>query len=108
MRSPFQLEFKDFEFIFKLGALSRYPLQSFVPNPGTKGFSLLSGLGELFSKRSVTYIYSIKNKTVKRRLCALVPSWQRRKKAKMWVIRYVVKFSGKNVLLCEVHKNGGS
>jgi len=56
MRSPFQLEFKDFKFIFKLGALSRYPLQSFVPNPGTKGFSLLSGLGELFSKRSVTYI----------------------------------------------------
>ncbi|WP_144444567.1 hypothetical protein [Flavobacterium sp. 9] len=28
-----------------MGAFSRYPLQSFVPNTGTKGFSLLSGLG---------------------------------------------------------------
>jgi len=30
--------------IFFFGAFSRYPLQSFVPNNGTKGFSLLSGL----------------------------------------------------------------
>jgi len=28
-----------------LGAFSRYMLQSFVPNSGTKGFPLLSGLG---------------------------------------------------------------
>jgi len=33
--------------IFFFGAFSRYPLQSFVPNPGTKGFSLLSGLGSV-------------------------------------------------------------
>jgi len=31
---------------FFFGAFSRYPLQSFAPNPGTKGFSLLSGLGQ--------------------------------------------------------------
>lgn len=34
---------------FLLGADSRYPLQSFVMNPTTKGFSLLSGLGDLVS-----------------------------------------------------------
>ncbi|WP_262493550.1 hypothetical protein [Flavobacterium branchiophilum] len=37
-------------FKFLLGAISSYPLQSFVPNPGTKGFPLLSGLGQSFSK----------------------------------------------------------
>jgi hypothetical protein len=35
-----------FGLIFFFGAFSRYPLQSFVPNPGTKGFPLLSGLGQ--------------------------------------------------------------
>ena len=45
---------------------------------------------------------------MKRRLCALVPSWQRRKKAEKILMRYVVKFSAKNVLRCEVHKNGSS
>jgi len=34
-----------FRLILFFGAFSRYPFQSFVPNPGTKGFSLLSGLG---------------------------------------------------------------
>ena len=29
------------------GAFSRYPFQSFLPNPGTKGFPLLSRLGKL-------------------------------------------------------------
>jgi hypothetical protein len=28
---------------------SRYPFQSFAPNSGTKGFPLLSGLGQSFS-----------------------------------------------------------
>jgi hypothetical protein len=30
--------------LYLLEAISRYPLQSFVPNTGAKGFSLLSGL----------------------------------------------------------------
>jgi len=38
------------------GAVSRYPLQSFAANPAAKGFPLLSGLGELFSKETFTYI----------------------------------------------------
>jgi len=33
---------------FGSGALSRYAFQSFVPNPGTKGFPLLSGLVQQF------------------------------------------------------------
>jgi hypothetical protein len=36
-----------FSFNIFFGAFSRYPLQSFVPNTGTKGFPLLSGLGKL-------------------------------------------------------------
>jgi len=32
------------------GAISCYPLQSFGPNPGPKGFSLLSGLWYQSSK----------------------------------------------------------
>jgi len=38
-----------FGLILFFGAFSRYPLQSFLPNPGTKGFPLLSGLGLLRS-----------------------------------------------------------
>jgi hypothetical protein len=34
-----------FSLVVFLGAVSCYPFQSFVPNPGTKGFPLLSGLG---------------------------------------------------------------
>ncbi|UTN04327.1 hypothetical protein L0669_00125 [Flavobacterium bizetiae] len=42
------MEFENFGIY--LGAISRYPLQSFVPNAGTKGFPLLLGLGEQLSK----------------------------------------------------------
>jgi hypothetical protein len=39
---------RDFFLVyFFFGAFSRYPLQSFVPNTGTKGFPLLSGLGSV-------------------------------------------------------------
>jgi len=38
------------EVLWFLGAISRCPSKSFVPNPGTKGFSLPSGLGDSFSK----------------------------------------------------------
>jgi len=38
-----------------LGAISRYPLQSFVPNTGTKGFSLLSGLGHAINNNILFY-----------------------------------------------------
>jgi hypothetical protein len=31
-----------------LEAVSRYPMQSFAPNNGTKGFPFLSGLGQLW------------------------------------------------------------
>ena len=72
-----------------------------MPNPGTKGFPLLSGLGELFSKE-VLLLYSSKKKIEKR---DFVP-WCLRGKAKKEGMIYVVKFSEKNVLLCEVHKNG--
>ncbi|WP_232067441.1 hypothetical protein, partial [Flavobacterium bizetiae] len=46
------------------GAISRYPLQSFVLNPGTKGFPLLSGLGEQLSKQ--TFEIKEKKKTSKK------------------------------------------
>jgi hypothetical protein len=42
--SVFFVDLIVLELIF-LGAISRYPLQSIVPNTGTIGFSLLSGLG---------------------------------------------------------------
>jgi hypothetical protein len=35
-----------------LGAISRYSLQSFVLNPKTKGFPLLSGLEDGFSEEA--------------------------------------------------------
>ena len=41
--SIINLEQKDLAFS---AGLSRYPLQSYVPNTGTQGFSLLSGLKE--------------------------------------------------------------
>jgi hypothetical protein len=36
-----------------LGAFSRYPLQSFAPNGGAKGFPLLSGLKEQGSRTEI-------------------------------------------------------
>jgi len=36
-----------------IGAFSRYALQSFVPNTGTKGFPLLSGLGLLLRQQKL-------------------------------------------------------
>lgn len=38
------------------GAISCYPFQSFAPNPGTKGFPFLSGLGHSFSKEKKMYL----------------------------------------------------
>jgi len=36
------------EFTISKDQLSRYPFQTFAPNPGTKGFPLLSGLDQNF------------------------------------------------------------
>ena len=38
------LKKKYFRFILIFRSFSRYPLQSFAPNPGAEGFPLLSGL----------------------------------------------------------------
>jgi hypothetical protein len=104
------------------GAISRCSFQSFVPNPGIKGFSVPSGLGELFSKE-VLLIYKIeklekkrkeKKRKEKKPLCYNVlvakakKAIYRDKKLKGRLRRYVIKSSEKNELLCEVHKNGVS
>jgi murein DD-endopeptidase MepM/ murein hydrolase activator NlpD len=47
------LEFQ-FHLLEFLEAISCYPFQSFAPNPGTKGFPLLSGLGTLFYKEGLS------------------------------------------------------
>ena len=78
----------------------------------TKGFPLLGARGVVFKRGFPMYKYRMKfhriTKSRKKRLCALVSSWQRQKKAEKSLMRSVVKFSEKNVLQCEVHKNGGS